>query len=239
MLPVPYSDAEPPLSRSGGWRDETSLRGAICTIGRLLHTARLINGMAGSISARLDEHRILITPTNVSKGFLQPDQLIIHRFTEPTPELALHAAVYTQRPDAHGIILAAPPTAIALTIAGVSMRTCVVPETVITLGLIPTAAYTMPYSPAQHDAVRILIAQHDAILLAHHGALTVGADVWQAFMKMEMVEHTAEILHRAAQVGKIAPLPPAEVARLLELRRASGYARPGDDERFCDMCGVC
>ena len=90
-----------------------------------------------------------------------------------------------------------------------------------------------------HDAIRALITQHDAIMLAYHGSLTVGSDVWQAYLKLETLEHTAVILHRTAQLGPIRPLPPEEVARLLEIRRQSGYWRPGDEERFCEACGVC
>src|SRR5205085_2843278 len=125
-----------------------------------------------------------------------------------------------------------PMTAIALTAAGVSMRTCVIPEAVIVLGLVPTAIYSAPNSPENREAIRTLIAQHDAIMLSHFGSVTVGMDVWQAYLKLETLEHTASILHRIAQLGPITALPPAQVARLLDIRHALGYWRNGDEERF-------
>jgi L-fuculose-phosphate aldolase len=248
-LPVPYFDRNLAIAQPGGSRDEESLRGLIGHIGRLMYEARFIAGTSGSISARLDANSILITPPALSKGFLHPEQVIrvgLGEARDPATgdigldsELLMHLACYRQRADVYGVIHAHPPTATALTIAEVSMRTCVVPEAIITLGLVPTAAYSIPTSPESQEAIRLLIAQHDAILLAYHGSLTVGPDLWRAYLALETLEHTAIILHRTAQLGPITPLPPEQVARLLELRRQLGYWRPGDDERFCAMCGVC
>jgi hypothetical protein len=63
--------------------------------------------------------------------------------------------------------------------------------------------------------------------------------VWQAYLKLEMLEHAAIILQRAAQLGPITTLTPPQVAKLLEFRRQMGYWRPGDEDRFCEACGVC
>ena len=253
LTPVPYSERSLPVAVPNPPHDEASLRTLICHTGRLMHQAHYIDGGSGHISARLDEQRILATPAGLAQGFLQPDQLIVidldgnragpvtdsTRTLRPTSELVAHLECYRHRPDIFGMVHAHPPTAIALTLAGVSMRTCVLPEAVIVLGLVPTAAYCTPSSAEDRDAIRALIAQHDAIMLACHGSLTVGPDVWQAYLKLETLEHTAMILHRAAQLGPIRPLPPEEVARLLDIRRQSGYWRPGDEERFCEACGVC
>jgi len=218
-----------------------------------MHEGHYIDGLAGNISARLDAQHILVTPSGLAKGFLQPDQLILldldgnrvgpvvdaNRNLRPTSELLTHLECYKQRPDIQGVIHAQPPTAVALTIAGVSLRVCIVPEAIVVLGLVPTAAYNTPASAESRDAIRLLVAQHDAIMLAYHGSLTVGSDVWQAYLKLETLEHTAIILHHTAQLGPIMPLPPEQVARLLELRRQLGYWRNGDEERFCEACGVC
>ncbi len=253
LTPVPYSERNLPIGTSGTRPDEGNLRSLICHIGRLMHQRDTIDAMSGNISARLDEQHILTTPARLATGFLQPDQLIVvdlagnkigpgtdaSRNLNPPGELPLHLECYRQRPDVYGVVHAHPPTAVALTIAGVSMRTCVIPEAIIVLGLIPTAVYSAPASAESRDAVRALISQHDAIMLAYHGSVTVGSDVWQAYLKLETLEHTALILHRTAQLGPIVPLPPEQVARLLDLRRQLGYWLPGDEERFCEACGVC
>ncbi len=252
LKPIPYSDRRPAnVSEASG--DEGSLRALICHIGRLMHQGHYIDGTSGNISARLDGERILSTPSGLAKGFLQPEQLIItdlegHKVgpstnathnLQPTSELIMHLESYRQRPDVKGVVHAHPPTAIALTIAGVSLRTCVIPEAIVVLGVVPTAAYSTPSSAENGNVVRALIPEHDAIMLSYHGSLTVGPDVWQAYLKLETLEHTATILHRAAQLGPIAPLPPEQVAKLLETRRQLGYWRTGDEERFCEACGTC
>lgn len=242
-LPIPYPQRNLTDSQSAGARDEASLRGLLCHIGRQLHEAAWLSGTAGSLSARLDAAHLLLTPPQLAKGFLQPDQLLKIAFEDALNaqegEARLHALCYQRRPDLNGILFATPPNAIALTLADISMRTCVLPEAIILLGLVPTAAYSAPFSAKQCEAIRVLIAQHDALLIAHSGALTVGADLWEAFLRMEVLEHTATVLGRAAQLAPLPTLPPHEVARLLSLRRQRGYWREGDAERFCQMCGVC
>lgn len=252
-LPVPYTDRSLPIELARTLPDETGLRTLICRIGHLMHQAHYIDGGSGNISARLDANHILATPSGLAKGFLQPEQLIVvdmdgnkvgpitdaNRDLRPTSELLMHLECYRQRPDVAGVVHAHPPTAVALTIAGVSLRTCVIPEAIVVLGLVPTAAYSTPASAENRDAIRALIAQHDAIMLAYHGSLTVAPDVWQAYLKLETLEHTAVILHHTAQLGPITPLSPVQVKKLLEMRRQLGYWRVGDEERFCEMCGVC
>ena len=40
--------------------------------------------------------------------------------------------------------------------------------------------------------------------------------------KLEIVEHTAKIIHLARQVGSVSPLPPEEVEKLLRMREELG-----------------
>src|SRR5258708_1669450 len=211
LKPVPYSERHP-INIPVAPGDEASLRALICHIGRLMHQGEYIDGTSGNISVRLDSERVLSTPSGLAKGFLQPEQLIVtdldgnkigpttgaNHDLRPTSELAMHLECYRQRPDVKGVVHAHPPTAIALTIAGVSLRTCVIPEAIVVLGLVPTAAYGTPASAENCNAVRALIPEHDVIMLAYHGSVTVGPDVWQAYLKLETLEHTAKILPRAA-----------------------------------------
>lgn len=247
-LPVPYDDRNLTVGYGAPHRDESSLRALICHTAQKVYRERFAVGLSGSISARLDTARILITPPGVAFDYVQPDQVLLLSVDSLNQEIAPahllrgaahHLEVYRQRPDAGGVIFAQPPTALALSIAGISMRTCVVPEAVIVLGLVPTAAYHPPGSPEARESVRALAPIHDAILFAHDGALTIGQDPLQALFKLELLEHTAGVLQRTALLAPIPTLPPDQVSALLTLRRQLGYWRPGDETRFCEMCGVC
>jgi L-fuculose-phosphate aldolase len=231
---------------------EQQLRELMCQAGRLMHQARYIDGTAGNLSARLDEERILATPSGLAKGYMAPDQLIVvdpdgnkvgpdtdaNRDLKPTSELAMHLEVYRQRPDVGGVVHAHPPTAVAMTIAGKSLARCLVPEAIVMLGLVPTTPYATPSSVENRDAIRDLITEHDAIMLAYHGSLTVGPDLWSAYLRLETLEHTATILHKTEQLGGGEALPPEQVRKLLKTRKQMGLWRPGDEARFARHCGA-
>lgn len=232
---------------------ESELREQICLVGQLMHRNQYIDGASGNISARLGPDRILTTPSGLAKGFMSPDELIIvnmegervgaitpaNKHLRPTSELTMHLECYRQRPDVQGVVHAHPPTAIALTIAGYDFGQCLIPEMVVTLGIIPTTPYATPSSPENCDAISRLILEHDAIMLAYHGSLTVATNVWDAYMRLESLEHAAKILYMVQQLGgPKRSISPDQVEKLIAIREKLGYARPGDAERFYNACGV-
>jgi L-fuculose-phosphate aldolase len=183
----------------------------------------LIVSSEGNVSACLGPDRILITPRGIHKGFLQPEQLVVtdldgHQLigdSPPSSELSIHLLVYRERPDVRSVIHAHPTAAIACSLAGVSLADGSLPEVITSLGGIPTAPYATPGTPEAAAVIQPLIQHHDAIILARHGSITVGKDPGQAFSKLEMLEHTAQILLLARLLGPVPPLPGEEVARLL------------------------
>jgi L-fuculose-phosphate aldolase len=225
---------------------ESCLREQICEIGRLMRHYNYIDATSGNISARLGPDRILATPSGLAKGNMTPDQLIVvnmegekvgrptaaNRNLYPTSELLLHLECYRQRPDVNGVVHAHPATAVALTIAGVSLEQCIVPEVIVFLGLVPTTPYATPSDAEGRDAIRDLIKQHDALMLANHGSLTVASDVWTAYLRLEVLEHFAEIVFKVQQLGGAPSLPSEQVEKLLAQRRKLGFAHRKDDELF-------
>ncbi|HRQ38764.1 MAG TPA: class II aldolase/adducin family protein [Chloroflexota bacterium] len=228
---------------------ELELRQEIVKIGRLMYDKGLILASDGNISARLGHGRILLTPSGLHKGMLEPDQLIIvneagkkvggPRHLHPTSELPMHLEAYRQRPDVTAVVHAHPPYAVALSIAGISMADCLLPEAVVFLGTIPTTAYATPSSAENAQVVRELIGQHDGLVLQRHGSLTVGHSPMQAFMRLETLERHAFIAYLLATLGVHNPMPPADVQKLLLIRQQLGLSRPGEAEMFCEQCGVC
>ncbi|MBZ0276413.1 MAG: class II aldolase/adducin family protein [Anaerolineae bacterium] len=233
--------------------NERELREQICQIGQLMHRNGYIDGASGNISTRLSADRILATPSGLAKGFMTPDQLIIvnmegervdtptavNAHLRPTSELAMHLECYRQRSDVQGVVHAHPPTAVAMTIAGYDLGKCLIPEVVVILGIVPTVPYSTPASAENRDAIQGVIGQHDALMLAYHGSLTVATTVWDAYLRLESLEHAAKILYMVEQLGgpKHA-IEPAQVEKLIAIRTKLGLSRPGDAERFYAACGV-
>lgn len=228
---------------------ELALRQEIVKIGRLMYDKGLILASDGNISARLGHGRILLTPSGLHKGMLEPDQLIIvnengrqvggPRHLKPTSELPMHLEAYRQRPDVTAVVHAHPPYAVALSIAGISMAECLLPEAVVFLGVIPTTPYATPSSEENARVVRELIGSHDGLVLQRHGSLTVGQSPMQAFMRLETLERNAFMGYLLATLGVHSPMPPHDVQKLLSLRQQMGLSRPGETDAFCAQCGVC
>ena len=142
----------------------------------------------------------------------------------------LHAACYTARPDVGAVLHAHPPAATALGLARKAMGCPALPEIVVTLGAnIPLGDYAPPKSEAQDKRIarELTEGDADALLVAANGVVTVGVDLEQAFLRMELVEHYAEILLKAAGIGGAVALPDDDVKKLLEARTKAGLGRAG------------
>jgi len=177
------------------------LRREIVRYGAMLHQCGFIAATDGNLSVRLDDERVLVTPTGMSKGMMSPSDLVIVDMDgrkikgrrQVTSEIGMHLLIYRMRPDINGIVHAHPRTATGFAAAGMALNQPLVCEVVIGLGLIPLAPYGTPGTPELAKTLEPLIPQYDAILMANHGVVTYGPDLQSAYMKMETVEHFAQI----------------------------------------------
>src|SRR5690242_21135645 len=188
----------------------------------------------GNISVRLGTDRLLMTPKSVCKGFMTPDMMCVtdldgrklHGDRDPSSEMLMHLEVYRQRPDVQAVVHAHPPIATGFAVAGIPLNKAVLAEVLTTLGSIPIAEYATPSTGELPDAVRKYIKAHDGMLLANHGALTAGTDLFSAYYKMETIEHFAKISLVARLLGGERLLSRQEVDRLQGLRGMYGIAAP-------------
>jgi L-fuculose-phosphate aldolase len=213
---------------------EERLRSDVVEIGRRLYARGFIASSEGNISVRLDGQRLLTTPKSVAKGFLSPDMLVITDIAgrklagerDPSSELLMHLAIYEDRPDVNAVVHAHPPLATGFAVAGIPLDRAVLAEVVTTLGSIPLAEYGTPSTAELPAAVRKYIKAHDGLLLANHGAVTAGSDLFAAHYKMETIEHFARISLVARLLGRERVLSRDEVMRLQELRGSYGISAP-------------
>ncbi len=218
--------------------DEAQLREAIVAAGRIAYERGLLVANDGNISVRTGTGHVLITPSGVCKGRMAPEDLLVvdvdggvvvparDPALRPTSEQPMHLEVYRARPDVRAVVHAHPPHATALTVVGEGLRSDFLPEVVLLLGEIPVTGLALPSSSENAVAIRHLIGDHDVILIRRHGSLTVGADLEEALVALERLEHAARIQTLAQTLGQITPLPAEMLGRLRAARRE---ARVGGD----------
>jgi L-fuculose-phosphate aldolase len=222
-------------------KTERELRQDICDVGKLVHQKGWVAANDGNISIRLDHERILASPTGICKGMMRNDDLIIVDYQgkklegrrECTSEIAMHLTVYNLRPDIHSVVHAHPPVATGFASAGLSLNKALLPEVVIGLGCVPLASYGLPGTPALTEPMIPLIPKYDAILMGNHGAVAYGKDVYQAFFRMETVEHFARISFVAEMLGGAKTLPREEVTKLFESRGRYGVQSRATPQPGC------
>jgi len=144
----------------------------------------------------------------------------------PSSEMQMHLEVYRQRQDVQAVVHAHPPTATGFAVAGIPLTRAVLAEVVTTLGSIPIAEYATPSTTELPEAVRKYVKAHDGMLLANHGALALGKDLFGAYYKMETIEHFAKISLVARLLGGERLLTKQEVERLQGLRDHYGITAP-------------
>ena len=234
MPPRLAGETRAPVAEPMSTASEQTLREQIVEVGRRLYARGYTASNDGNISVRLDHRRLLMTPKSVCKGFMSPDMMCITDLEgkklagdrDPSSEMQMHLEVYRQRPDAIAVVHAHPPTATGFAVAGIPLDRAVLPEVVTTLGSVPIAEYATPSTKELPEAVRKYVRAHDGMLLANHGALTLGRDLFAAYYKMETIEHFAKISLVARLLGGERLLSRQEVDRLQGLRGMYGIASP-------------
>ncbi len=218
---------------------ETDLRNRLLAVAKKCYERDFIAGASGNISARLTADQLLITPSGANKADLTPEDLLVIDLQgvcingdpacRPTSELPMHLEIYARRPEVGAVVHAHPITCVALSLVGISMHTPYLPEALVFLGPVPTTPYANPSSTENSAAIRGLISDHDAIILAHHGSLTVGRTLEEAYSRLEILEHAARTIALAHQLGQPRTLSEEAVSKLLRARAGLGLARPGED----------
>ena len=204
---------------------------ALCC--RQLAAHGLIAGRDGNLSVRLAANRVLVTPSGLIKSLLEPGDMVevdlagkpLRRGTrKPTSELDLHLRILRERPDALAVVHAHPPAATGFAVAGEEIPGNLLPELIFVVGPVPLVPFGLPGTPELGDRIVPYLEdrRHQALLLANHGAVTMGRTLDEAWIRMESLEHAARIITAARAVGEPKPLTAQAVERLQREREGDG-----------------
>ncbi len=201
---------------------EMELRRELVRFSRWLHRLGFMPGTSGNLSVRLDAQRILVTPTGASKYLLRASDMAVVDLDgrccgggrKATSELGMHLAVYRRRTDVRAVVHAHPPVATAFACSGQALDEVLCQESVMMLGPVPLACYATTGTEEVAASLAPLVRDHVAILLANHGAVSYGSSLLEAFMRMETLEHLAQVHLAAHQLGTMQPLKQGQIDQL-------------------------
>jgi L-fuculose-phosphate aldolase len=218
----------------------------ICDIGRRIYNKGFAAGNDGNISYRLSEKEVLCTPTFISKGFMQPDDLCIVDMQgkqlsgkrKRSSEILLHLTILRERPDVKSVVHCHPPHATAFAVAREPIPQCVLPEIEVFLGDVPITRYETPGGQAFADTVLPFVQKTNVMILANHGTVSYGETVEKAYWWTEILDAYCRILLLAKDLGKINYFTEGETRELLDLKKRLGFKDPrlNADMQNCDIC---
>ena len=205
-----------------------SVREEICRVCRLLYDRGYVVSNDGNVSARVEEDRVLITPSGVGKGRVTPDMLVLCDLEgqilagdrHPSSESGMHLMVYRERPDVRAVVHAHPPFSTARAICRRPLTERYLAEMILGLGEVPVTEFAMPSTAEVPDSVRPFVRTHSAVLLANHGSLAWGPDLLSAFDRLEVVEQTAKVYFLVERMGGGTEISPE---RAETLRSMAGF----------------
>jgi L-fuculose-phosphate aldolase len=213
-----------------------------------LYANRFVTATDGNVSVRLENSNILTTRSGINKGLVTESDLVEVDMkqnlsslmphpsslkSKPSTEVGMHIYIYFQRPDVNAIVHAHPPYATGFATARQPLNECLFPEVIVGLGAIPLAEYATPSTDEVAKSLEPYVKVADAILLANHGVVTYGKDLWDAYFKMEKVEHAAHITFIARMLGGEKPLTQEEVEKLRAISNQS-YGKDFSKKIACE-----
>lgn len=204
---------------------------AIVEIGKRMYMKGFVASNDGNISVKVSPTTLWTTPTLVSKGYMTPEMLVkvnidgevIYGKNKPSSELKMHLRVYKENSSVLAVTHAHPPVATSFAIAGIELDRAILPEAIVNLGTVPIAPYATPGSQEVPDSIAPFCCSYNAVLLANHGALTWGKDVFEAYYRLESLEYYATVLMYTGNIiCKANELSEKQVSKLIQIRKDLG-----------------
>lgn len=221
--------------------DESQARKSIVEIGKLMYQRSYVVSSDGNVSIRLEDDTVVATPTMTCKGRMTEDSLALTDMDgkpltdkRASSELAMHLLIYKMRPEIKAVCHAHPPHGTAFAVAGLAIDKPILSEVILTLGCVPLTDYGTPSTNELTEAMKPYVTHHNALLMANHGAVAYGEDIWQAWDRLETLEHTARIAILAKALGGANDLPQEAIEKLIEIREKAGYLK---ENARCQACG--
>jgi len=209
--------------------DESSILQEMVTVCHRLAEKGMVSATDGNISVRTKTGTFYTTRSSIHKGDVTINDIVevdrsgkpVSGIGKPSTELKMHLFIYEQREDVNAVVHAHPTFATAFAASGQALDKPVFPEVLVMMGKIPLARYATPSTDEVPESISPFVHDHNAILLANHGAVTFGASLQEAYFGMEKLEHVARITLYARLLGGERPLSREHIKNLIAIGEQS------------------
>jgi L-ribulose-5-phosphate 4-epimerase len=203
------------------------MRKEVFDITMMLCEKDLIRLSAGNISLHDGKGAVAITPAGLRYDHLTPDDIpiidldgnVIEGDRKPSSETPMHTAILRDVPGMSGVVHTHSPIAIALATVGIEVpRICI--ELLLVGAPIPVAPYTCPgTAKAGKIAVDIFNSRPllRCLMLSNHGLISIGKDLYDAYVNAYNFETGADVFHSALQIGKPTPLSDKQLEEIFRV----------------------
>lgn len=199
--------------------EEEQARKELLKVAKLIYERGYNVSIDGNLSCRLSDNSILMTPSGAHKGFMPSESLIVTDIDgklirgegKPSSEYRLHAKIYKKRDDIRCIIHTHSPYAVAAALADIDLH-----QTYITMSPVPTTKYARIASEQSAEVLEPFIEKYNWAIIPRHGVVAWADTIWNAFLRIEGLEHYAKILVLANSVKPCKPMPKSDRDDLLK-----------------------
>ncbi len=202
----------------------SDVREIIVEICHLLAARNFTTATGGNVSVRLPDGTCWVTPTRLHKARVRVNDLVrvdaacrvVEGARSASSETLMHLAMYRARPEIAAVIHAHAPYATGFAQAHRPIDTAASSEAYFILGAqVPLIPYARPGTPELAETVgAAMLPCQKAYLMANHGVLTWGDDLWDAYDILDTLELCSQSLLVSHLLGGAVPLPAEELAWL-------------------------
>lgn len=194
-----------------------------------IHAKGFVAATDGNISVRIDENKILCTPTSLPKEKIRISDLIVISLDgnvisgnkKPSTEFKMHLAIYKNREDVNAVIHAHPVYATAFASSKLALDIPFLPEVILSIGKVPVCTYATPSTDEVVKSILPFVKKTNLLLLQNHGVVTFGKNLQEAYYLLEKLEHTAKIFSVAMTFNGVRPLTKNQILKLYQINETN------------------
>ncbi|MCM3790699.1 class II aldolase/adducin family protein [Domibacillus indicus] len=201
--------------------EEAQARAAIVQFLKRLYDRKLITSKMGSLSVKLSDGSILVTPAHTDRKLISTQDIVhlkegkCEALKEPCEFYELHEKMYKEHPEISSAAVVAPPYLMAYAITEARYNTHIIPEAYVVLRDIGKVPFDT--GSDHYKAVAKKIADNNPVLLVENGyAVVTGGNLLKVFDRIEVAEYSAKALVQAKHVGEVINIREEDIDAIIQ-----------------------